>query len=350
MPIDVLIVGQGLAGSLLAWTLLQQHFRVMVLDDGAENASRVAAGLINPVTGQRLVKTADVDTLLPAAMACFQQLSAAFQQRFFVPMPMWRLLKTAQQQALAVQRLQQAEYQAYLAGCSAAPVDINSAYGVLHQQQTGYLRTRPLLAALRDFFIAKGSYRQLRLDYQELVLQPCLQWRDVQPQHIVFCEGYQATANPWFGTLPFQPAKGEILECQALEALPAQILNYGHWLIPLDAQHFKMGATFIPGQTDNQPTSLARRQLLAGLAAVRPGLSIDVLAQHAGIRPATLDKQPFVGAHPIHPRMHIFNGFGAKGSLAIPWHAQQFVLALQQRATQPNTSHIQRYYDAHFPI
>ncbi|HBA65740.1 MAG TPA: FAD-dependent oxidoreductase, partial [Methylococcaceae bacterium] len=57
MDIDFLIVGQGLAGSLLAFELIQRNAQVMVVDDGRENASEVAAGLINPVTGIRLVKS-----------------------------------------------------------------------------------------------------------------------------------------------------------------------------------------------------------------------------------------------------------------------------------------------------
>ena len=74
MPVEVLIVGQGLAGSLLAWQLIEHGFRVLVIDDGAENASQVAAGLINPVSGLRLLKTADSETLLAAAHALYRQL------------------------------------------------------------------------------------------------------------------------------------------------------------------------------------------------------------------------------------------------------------------------------------
>jgi len=60
MMIDFLIVGQGLAGSLLAWELIQRGCSVLVVDKGEENASQVAAGLINPVTGIRFVKSGSV--------------------------------------------------------------------------------------------------------------------------------------------------------------------------------------------------------------------------------------------------------------------------------------------------
>lgn len=351
MQIDVLIVGQGLAGSLLAWELLRQHMRVMVVDTGSENASKVAAGLINPITGQRLVKSSDIEQLLPVALDCYQQYAKAFKQDFFIPLQMLRILKNAREQQYAQQRLQQAEYQAFLAECIDLPVGLIADFGVLQQQHTGYLKTRELLKKLQDFFIAHASYRQAKLDYQDITLQPSLKWQDVKPQHIVFCEGYHGKQNPWFGNLPFQPAKGEILSCRTQTNYPNLILNYGNWLVPNQALHFRIGATFQPGQTDTTPTEQAKKSLLQALSDVYPILeSVEVLAHHVGVRPATLDKQPFIGSHPHQTNLHIFNGFGAKGSLSIPWYARQFVSTLKQQTKLPSTGHIQRYYETHFSI
>lgn len=350
MPIDVLIVGQGLAGSLLAWELMQHRFRVMVIDSGGENASQVAAGLINPVTGQRLVKSHDIEHCLPAAMALYRQLAETFNQRFFVPVPMLRILRSLREQKTAGRRLAEPAYQTFLQALDSDMAGINSPFGMLKQQHTGYLRTRLLLDALREFFIANSSYRQTLLDYGEIVLQPRLRWRDIEMRHVVFCEGYKACSNPWFGRLPFQPAKGQILSCRVDAGCPQQILNFGHWLIPTGQRQFKIGATFEPGKTDTQPTEHARQILLQGLAEVCPDLRpLEVVAHQAGVRPSTLDKQPFIGPHPRHPNLHIFNGFGAKGSLAIPWHARGFAAALKQQTPLPETSNIQRYEQTHFP-
>lgn len=350
MSLDVLIVGQGLAGSLLAWELLRQQLRVMVVDNGQVNASQVAAGLINPVTGQRLVKSADIAMLLSAALDCYQELAATFQHEFFVAMPMLRILKNAREQQFARQRLEQAGYEDFIAEC-VAPAGIQNEHGVLLQQQTGYLKTRLLLDALRGFFIANGSYRQTEFAYQDIVLQPRLQWQDLQPKHIVFCEGHLGTKNPWFAGLPFQLAKGEILSCQSGDVEFWQILNFGYWLIPQQSQQFRIGATFEPGQTDITTTEHARQLLLQAASERVPELqSVEVLAHQAGIRPTTLDKQPFVGPHPKLANMHIFNGFGAKGSLSIPWYARQFVAALRQQSALPAAGHIQRYYETHFSV
>lgn len=350
MPIDVLLIGQGLAGSLLAWELLKRQLRILVVDNGLENASQVAAGLLNPVTGQRLVKQADIEILLPAALAGYRQLAAQFRENFYVRMPILKVLRTQKERELAMRRLGQPDYLAYLSAWESTPEGVHAPFGVLQQQQTGYLRTEALLKNLRDFLIGNNCYRQADLHTGDISLQQDVQWRDVKARHIVFCEGHRAASNPWFGGLPFQLAKGEILACESRHELPRQILNYGHWLIPLEARRFKTGATFDTRQLDNLPSRQAEKVLLDDLRTVCPGQSLIRVYQHrAGIRPATLDKQPFIGTHPRHPQLHIFNGFGAKGSLAIPYYAVRFADYLQQQADLPPACDIRRYDETHFP-
>ena len=70
---DYIIVGQGLAGTLLDHFLNKAGQRVLVIDQFYERAaSQVAAGLINPVTGRRYVKSWKIDELLPFAKQTYQ--------------------------------------------------------------------------------------------------------------------------------------------------------------------------------------------------------------------------------------------------------------------------------------
>ncbi|WP_445370707.1 NAD(P)/FAD-dependent oxidoreductase [Methylomonas sp. HW2-6] len=349
MDVDVLIVGQGLAGSLLAWELSSRGLRVCVVDDGQCNASRVAAGLINPVSGKRLVLQSNVAELLPAAKACYDRLRRVFGNEFYVEKPMWKILSGPTQKRQAERRLQQAEYAEYLQALVPGIPEILSPFGTLHQLQTGYLTTEALLDTLRNWLISRREYRQAEFDYADIHLAPDLRWRELQPRHIVFCEGYLARTNPWFGSLPFQPAKGVILSCTSQTPLPSRILNYGHWLLPLTADTFKTGATFDPLNLNLDPEPASEKALLADLQTVMPDMAgIRVVRHQIGIRPATLDKEPLIGRHPQHSCLHIFNGFGAKGSLLIPWYAQRFADFLQQRAPLPSTCDIKRYYASHF--
>jgi len=348
--IDYLIIGQGLAGSLLAWELMQRGCKIIIIDNGKENASQVAAGLINPVTGMRFVKATDVDTLLPAAKHCYSQLADVFQQIFYIEKPMLRLFRSATELTHCLKRLDSAEYRDYLGAISPPdqPIkNIASPFGYLQQKQTGYLLTRPLLSCLKDFFIAENCYRLAAVDYRDIQMLPSLRWQDVFPKQIIFCEGHHATKNPWFSWLPFQPVKGEILTLEHQSQLPDKILNFGNWLIPLNSHHIRTGATFDRENLNTLPTERGKDELLNALKSISASLAQATLTNHqANIRPCTLDKQPFIGHHPQYPQLAIFNGFGAKGSLQIPWYSQHFVDALINSTPLP--SDIQRHYATHF--
>ncbi len=57
---DIIIVGGGLAGMLTAFFLLQHDssIKLTLIDNGFYSAAwRIAAGIINPVAGKRIVKT-----------------------------------------------------------------------------------------------------------------------------------------------------------------------------------------------------------------------------------------------------------------------------------------------------
>jgi glycine/D-amino acid oxidase-like deaminating enzyme len=321
------------------------------VDDGAENASKVAAGLLNPITGLRLVKTAAIEQFLSAAIGYYQRLSQLFGQVFYVAKPMWRILQSPQEYQYALKRCHDTDYQPYLgAWLNQGQLDsygITLPFGGVEQYQTGYVLTRPLLHCLQHYLTQRYSYYRAIIDYDTIQLTPTPSWQHIRASKIIFCEGYRAMQNPWFAWLPFQPAKGEILTLQHHTTLPDTILNHGHWLIPLTNTTARIGATFDTTQLNPTPTVAGQQQLLAGLKGIIPGLTPAVIDHTAQVRPNTLDKQPFIGMHPRHSQLAIFNGFGAKGSLTIPLYSQLFANSLLQQS--PVLCSIARHYDNYFP-
>lgn len=347
--VDYLIIGQGLAGSLLGWELIRRGQTVMIIDPGTENASRVAAGLINPVTGQRLVKAADTERLLESATKYYAVLELFFRQSFFIEQPMLRLLHSARLLEIARQRLADPTYAPYLERILDRHSGITSPFGLLVQRHTGHVETRALLRALKQFFIDRCSYRQAQVCYRDIHWRRTVNWQGLQARAIIFCEGYHMSQNPWFNWLPLQPVKGEILTGFCVNLPGPDILNYGHWLMPITGCQFKTGATFEHDTLDITPTERAKATLLSELEQVCPALSqATTLCHQAGIRPATQDRQPFIGFHPKQAGFAVFNGFGAKGSLLIPYYCQLFADVLQSRQALPGKINIFRHYDSHF--
>src|SRR6476659_10470119 len=65
MQVDYLIIGQGLCGTWLSWYLTKENRTFIVIDKNeAITPSKVSDGIINPVTGRRLVKVWMAEQLL----------------------------------------------------------------------------------------------------------------------------------------------------------------------------------------------------------------------------------------------------------------------------------------------
>jgi len=65
MHINYLIIGQGLAGTLLTKELLAANESFLIIDAFKEStSSKVAAGMYNPISGKRMVKSWNADILL----------------------------------------------------------------------------------------------------------------------------------------------------------------------------------------------------------------------------------------------------------------------------------------------
>ena len=90
--VDFLIIGQGLAGTLLIHDLLEKEYSVTIIDKNLRaSASRVAAGLINPVGMKRCIPSFNAHNFLPKAIERYQELEKKLDVTFLHLMPILRL-------------------------------------------------------------------------------------------------------------------------------------------------------------------------------------------------------------------------------------------------------------------
>jgi len=336
---DVLIIGAGLAGSLLAWRLMQAGKNIHILHNPKlTSASRVAAGLINPVTGQRLVLQKNIEILLPAARKLYQQLEVQFHTQFFFKKDMLRSLQHNKAKLTWKKRQLDSNYQNYL--CK-----IVGQSDVIRQHQTGHLDTNALLDTLHAYFQEHDCMTTADVRQDDIQThQTHVQCQHITASKLMFCQGWREVNSEFFSFLPFQPAKGEILHLSSPNKLPEHIINQGKWLLPLKDGNFKIGATYQNNVIDEQPSKSGKDELLNALKEMPiEQKNISITTHQAGIRPNTLDKNPFLGMHPKHPNIGIFNGFGSKGSLLIPWYSERMCEHLIHGTALPSEANIQRF-------
>ncbi len=343
--IDVLIIGQGLAGSLLAWRLINAGASVMVLDNAnPAAASRVAAGLINPVSGRRLVLSNNAEAALAEAHALYSELEQRLATPLLHPLPMWRLFRDQAQREQWQRRSADPLYAPFLGAEHDAAPGLRTPFGCAEQQRCARLDTRALLRALRNEFEHHGHLRTLQFDHAKLQLKgDHLIYEDIRASRTIFCEGWRMLENPWFGHLPLQPAQGSILTVELDGALPPAAINRGQWLIPLGERRWRLGASYRWDDIDERPSQAEREALLATLGEMlEPSPGYRLLAEEAGVRPGTRDKAPLLGVHPEHPALAIFNGFGSHGSLLIPWYSARMAEHLLRGAALPASGDVRR--------
>lgn len=320
--IDFLIVGQGIAGSVLALQLLQQGQRVLVIGNSqAPSASSVAAGLYNPITGRQMVKTWLADDLFPYLTQFYQAAEQTLGAQFLHPMPIFRPFVSAEERA--AWEIKVMEEPDFIAGIAASPSYSVHQHGGLVLKQAGYLDTRSFLQATRAYLASEGAYLETDFVYDQLQLGEHVAYQGLTARRVIFCEGIQARHNPFFNTLPLRPVKGELLQV-ALQQPLAEIYNRGVFVVPQTASHALVGATYDHQDLSWSPTEKARQDLEARLHRCFR-LPYTVQDQWVGIRPATFDRRPLIGLHPQHPQIGVLNGLGAKGVSLAPYLAHLFV-------------------------
>ncbi|MEL7147583.1 MAG: FAD-dependent oxidoreductase, partial [Bacteroidota bacterium] len=91
MKKDYLIIGQGIAGSLLAIELLKRGATVDIINKtDRQSSSYVAAGLYNPITGRKMVKTWNADKVFPLLEPYYSELEQQMKARFLFPTKIYR--------------------------------------------------------------------------------------------------------------------------------------------------------------------------------------------------------------------------------------------------------------------
>ncbi len=349
--LDFLIVGQGLAGSLLAWQLHLGGFNIRITRDPEySGASPVAAGMINPVTGLRLALSAQIDPQLHAASQLYNQIEQVFSVQVFQPRRIARLFRNTQEQHYYDKRHNQARFNKYLGrpfGPDTQDFPVRHELGGFYIRQGGYLDTVTCIDTLASYFHEHQLILNTVIRYDDLVItSDHVQWQDYQVRQVIFCEGARMLKNPWFNWLPMQALHGDILTVSGPDIQNDAILSFGHWLLPLQGSRYRFGASMHPGRDNPEPDHDSGMQLLDELNASRNTTRpFSLLSHQAGVRPATRDRMPFVGIHPQFESLAIFNGFGSKGSLTIPYFVSAFIKLLTRQIPLDPESDIRRYQE-----
>lgn len=323
---EFLIVGQGISGTFLSWYLHKAGRSFVVIDNNEpSSSSRVAAGIINPVTGRRIVKTWMIDDILPFAARAYKEMGEELGITAITQTKMVEFFPSAQMRLSFTER-SAGEHQTYIS----LPKDENL-YVNDFNYDLGFGEIAPcyianlneLLPAWRSFLHTKNYLLEENFSDKELNVHPHLTYKNLSAEKIIFCDGIYSSTNRFFRNLPFALNKGEALIIQSEHVPPQTIFKRNLTLAPLGGSRFWAGASYEWDFVDNLPS----QGFLDGAVKTLSNWlkhPFKVERQLASIRPATVERRPFIGMHPHWPSVGILNGMGTKGCSLAPYFASQF--------------------------
>jgi glycine/D-amino acid oxidase-like deaminating enzyme len=163
----------------------------------------------------------------------------------------------------------------------------------------------------------------------------------LEARTVVFCRGF-APADPLFGGIAFNAAKGEILTVRVPGLAEDRVVHRGVLLAPLGNELFRVGSTYTWDPLDSRPTPEGRAEIESKLRAFLK-LPYEVIDHRAAVRPVIDAGYPVLGRHPAHPHRAYFNGLGSKGSLLAPFFANQLAAHLCGEGAVEDRVNVSRY-------
>lgn len=327
--IDFIIVGQGLAGSVLALELMKREKKIFVFDEPDKNHSTVvAAGLFNPITGRVMSKTWKADLLFPFLIDFYSSAEKKLGVRFFYPMPLYRPFISVQEQNEWMGKSTAPGMQPYLNQVIVQSKFGNHVYddfGGLMLSQCGYVDTNLFINSVRENLLSKESLsKEHFMESGLLVDEGFVRYKNLKANKIIFCNGSESMKSQFFGWLPFNPLKGETILVKMDHEFDC-IYNRGVYVVPTGVTGlYRVGATYNTKDLTESVTQQGKIELADKLSELMK-VPFEVTTQNWGIRPSTADRRPFLGSHPEEKNVVIFNGLGTKGVSLAPYFANQLV-------------------------
>lgn len=322
-----LIVGQGLAGTALAHTLHSRRVSFKIVDfKHDKSSSMVASGMFSPIVLKRILKSWNIDHLLPKALDFYIKIEEKIEVKFLKKENQYWKINHDYQKEDWIKKSKTEEYRDYLGevmldGFISPNIKTPHGYGKI--TNAGRVDIPLYLSESRHFF--QNILIEEKLNYDDLILgENEVEYLGESFNKVIFCEGFQCLDNPYFQDIILKPVKGENLWVEAPGLNIKEIVKCGIYILPIGNDQYHIGSSYTWGDLSVTPTDNAREWLLQKFEKYT-GRQPKVLGQKSGIRPASHDRRPIVGTSKLNNRALIFNGLGSKGVLLSPFSAEKLV-------------------------
>ena len=345
MQVDYLIVGQGLCGTFLSWNLTKAGKKVLVIDEAKPNSStKLASGVINPVTGRRMVRTWEIETLLPFAWEAYTQLGKELGIDLIRQCNILDFHPTPQMELAFRERLpEESDYLQVPENLDQWRSYFDFPFGIGEINPCLLIDLNAMLIGWRKQLASKNALLEAQFKLEELTVESHrVSYNNWEAEKIIFCDGTDGFENPYFHLLPYARNKGEVIFASIPDLPRNHIYKQGLNLVPWQDNLWWIGATYEWNFKDLAPTQAFREKVDQQLKHWLK-LPYTIEDQQASERPANMERRPFVGLHPAQTAIGVFNGMGTKGCSLSPYFAHQFTQYLLHQTPIHPLADVQRF-------
>ena len=153
---DYIIIGQGLAGSALAWRLYFNNKSFIIIDSEANtSASKAALGIYNPITGRKNIKTWNADILFKELENFYMRVEESLNTKILYRKNIFRPFKNNRDLNDWNIRLGNEKYKKYLKKINDKGITTKG---------SGYLDVKKYLKETKKYFKHIGRYKIHKLN------------------------------------------------------------------------------------------------------------------------------------------------------------------------------------------
>ena len=326
---DFLIIGQGIAGSILAYKLKRSGYSVCVVDDNHKHAASTAAtGLIQPLSGKYLSLADKDNQFINCAIDFYKEIDQFLNISSFSKLKSYKILND-KQISIVEKKKNKEKFIDYISQHYVSVPHLQKKQTCIELKKTYRVIPNIILAAFKDYYISEKSYLEKSFDFSECKFNKnYVSFMEIKAKTIILCNGFKISTLPFFNDVQFEHVKGESLWITSKEPPFNYVTQSSCWAAPLD-NGYHIGSTYSK-ELNLNPTREAIDTFNIFLDTIN--IKIDKTISHqAGIRCVTKSRRPLVTQSKRYKNIWAFTGFGSKGFMTVPYYADYLIKRIIHR-------------------
>ncbi len=321
MKVDFIIVGQGIAGTLISFELMRHGKSVLVIDQlKSDSSSLIAGAVLNPVVFKGRKNDPERTGQIKIAVDVYEAISKQIQISFLKKTTLIRFADSAEELSAFRENISKAGVEKEMNSDISKEIEkyfIDSQSSV-SVSPVWKVDNGLLLSTWRKFLLQNQLLREEIFEYANCkISKEEVIYKDICSEKIIFCEGVGVKNNPFINSDSFIPNRGDVL-ILFIPGLQTEIIFQKEYrLIPMNDELFWLGSNYRWSFENLKPDAEWR---INAEPLLKQWIKLPFKVEHHLVaeRPTTSGQQVFATNISGYKNAFWLNGLGTRGFTIAP--------------------------------